>query len=196
MSSNLSASRVRELAAGMGPVISVNQWQGYLRWGLLGESDRWTTETVDRLEEIVELGREVRSRPRRVLLLRRNYLKFPVAPKYVKCAIKALIPAISGRKQKMTRLHSACEFWERRMANPARQETGRTRFAIPIRKWISLIETIDPDDPSQRITGYYYFLTVVLPPALKGTTRDISDIPFEEQVALFAVRDIGLMTQG
>lgn len=194
----LSAAAVRARAEQGGAPVSWSQWQGYLKAGLLispADGD-WPAESVDRLVEIVELGRTVRSLSRRLLLLRRNYIRFPIPAWAVRQAMLALIPKIEQPATKWRRVHQACEWWAWQQTHPSKEERFRPRpLRLSPARWSALLSEFEPDWQAPRITSAYFFAGDVLPPVVHGTAYEVADLPFEELVTLVLVRDLAFVSE-
>ena len=192
-STGLTAGAVRAHAEGRGTPISWAQWRGYERWGLIDPlpDESWPEITVERVIEIAKLSATTRSLARRVVLLRRNYLLFPVRAKLVRCAMDNLIPTIRRPVRKMRTVDRAGQWWAWRQGGAWR----RGAFAAePLRLGLDdcspLLLGADSERLESAITSAYYFAGSVLPDSVSGTEYDVVGIPFEELVTLVLVRQL------
>jgi len=186
---------LREAAAEVGYPVNHKQFHAYCEAGLLPTPDevsrRWSAKDLERLVQIRELGARVRSLPRRVLLLRRNFLDFPVPGEKLRAAMLAVVPIIRSPKRKMSRVHRAIVWWEQQSTpfpgSPVRPLPQRPPHPD---EWELLLRTADFERFAGRIPVIYYAAGTVLPFFTSGTEHALDDIPFEEQLILWVVREL------
>src|SRR5438132_1309070 len=151
MSERLSEWKLRQEAEALGVRVTGQQFRRYQEWGLIPDSvdGGWTAETVGRLVEIRKLGKQIRSLPRRVVFLRRDYARFPVPTAKLRDAMAEIVSQSSGfqaRKRKMKRIDDASEWWLREQI--ARIEAETLTFRGQARRLPSEAIWRRPDAPT------------------------------------------------
>ncbi|MGC8669490.1 MAG: hypothetical protein ACP5VE_15390 [Chthonomonadales bacterium] len=206
----------------LGGQISHKQFQLYRQWGLIPEPNaegRWEEDVARRLVEIRRAEKECRSLPRRVILLRKDFTRFPVPTAIVVKAMLEITPTIVSPARKMKRIHKAVTKFSDYNALfafviPKRIPTGCLwRPPTQPERWIQIlneweVRTHDGREVlwNKRLEmereprlAMAYHLDGVLEFFLKGQDdalhRSFVEIPFEERVTLLYIRDLSLTTR-
>lgn len=197
----LTSRQLRARAAESGYKLSGTRFND-LRdcWGLIPAPDAdgcWSDDIAERLIRIGELRRSVRSMPRRVIILRCEGV--PIPPDKVRDAMCDVIPTITQSVSKMKRAMKAREL----LAAPdvaqltVRERRKREREAWrppPPAKWLNLMRQGVPERMERRF-GIWCLAAQWARERSRDAPHDISEIPLEELVTLFAVHDIAVVLE-
>lgn len=156
------------------------QLRRYVDWRLLAdpdESGRWDCSEVERLIAIKAAEREARSMPRRVVLLRGDYLQFPVPDGTIRRALLEFIPSVTRPAHKL---------W--RVAHVLGMPGSRPEWPRPD-EWAGLVRSIDRDRLASVLPMAYNLATNVLPARARARGETLTDTPFEELVLIAVVLD-------
>lgn len=197
-----TSRQLRARAAGSGYQLSGARFNDLRRWGLIPEPDAdgcWSEDIADRLVRVGELGRAVRSLPSRVIVLRCEGV--PIPPEKVQEAMCNVIP-ITQPVSKMKRAMKA----RRLLAGPEtakltvreRRKRERDAWKPPDPdQWIAVIRNAVPDG----IDRHFWTWCIAarwarnLSQMSGAAGNDVSDVPMEELVTLFAVHDIAFAAE-
>lgn len=199
----LTSRQLRARAAESGYMLSGARFNDLRRWGLIPEPDAdgcWPEDIADRLVRIGVLGRSVRSMPRRVIILRCEGV--PIPPNKVRAAMCDVIPTIAPQGRKMKRAMKARSL----LAGPEtakltvreRRKREREAWKPPDPdQWISVVRSAIPGG----IDRHFWTWCIAarwarsLSQMSGDVGKDVSDIPTEELVTLFAIHDIAFATE-
>lgn len=193
MLETLSESKLRQRAGERGWPVTHKQFSSYREWGLLPEPDngRWPVAVADLLIRIRELSDSVRSLPRRVIVLRQDYTRFPIPADRLRQAMLDVVPTMTAPLHKMRRTHAACVSWGANTAGIGSDHTALLQVWEPPKPeaWVVTLREADLDLFDMRVRAMYY-VTAVLSAHAHGSKHDLADILFEEQIILLTVRDL------
>ena len=168
----------------------IAEWQ---RWGLLRvpQDGRWTEADVGRAKRVRELGKEVRSQPRRAILL--LDASYPTEPSKLREAMIAVVPTIKAPVAKMRRLRVALRVRYEGLAGP---RSGRRqpaeRWLPPKAEWTTVLRRFG-DYEFGLIAGAAHADAAALTksPAVVRSGA-LSGIPCDEVVVLLTIRQLAI----
>lgn len=176
-----------------GQPLSDEQIANWQRWGVLREPPdaRWSIHDVERAREIQELGKEVRSLPRRAVRL--FNLNYPTPPGKLREAMIAVANTTSAPVRKMRCIGTASSLLyeggtSRHMSRRSRSQAWR----IPPSQWEQILNRFS-DYEFRLIAGSAISQATALslnPTVTRSTILD--GIPFEELIVLLTVRQLAI----
>jgi hypothetical protein len=164
-----------------------------MRWGLVPQATRraWAPETVDRVVEARRLGESVRPLWRRAILAAKTYR---ISPPILRRAMIRTLTSIAAPTRKMNRISRAVRWEARKLEDPA--YIGEFRRQQPLgfidpSQWKRVLKRRDVDDrlfgeTASMMAHFAHMLEI----ATRGTSADISSIPYEERVILLTIRQL------
>ncbi len=194
MAREFTRYQLRKQAETLGVSLSYELINDYIALGLLPDPDvtPWTEETVvPRLLRVHELGKTLRSRPRRVVLL---YLeRFPVSPEKLRVAMVDALPSIERPARTMARIQSAVRWFGEHFSSGRAFRGGQELPAgwKPPRpsEWAEVLQTTDRDFFEHRV-GIQQYLMSLLAELGKNTPHNLGDVPPDHRLVLLLIRDL------
>lgn len=192
---HLNESQLRRQAGNKGYPVSGRQLRDFQHWGLIPSPDadgRWPDDTVDTLVTVRARGNEIRSLPRRVILLRCDGL--PISADHLKDAMRDVAPTIRQPMRKLRRVARA----RRLLAEPAaaqltdqewrawEQTTGKIPEAA---QWPGVLSQATGEGVARRFSDRWYLSALWMRERTRNTRYDVSDLPLEEMLTMLAVLD-------
>lgn len=180
----LSEFGAREGASARDCPVTHAQFVRYREAGLLGESNeagRWPPTVVERLISIKALDASVRSLDRRAIYLN-DERDFPIAPEKLRTAMVNVVPTIRRPVQKL-----------RLVARDGRSPAARNLRAVavpPPGEWVRILRHAALDLFAALVPGWYAMARTVIPSLYADRPNPLADIPFEEQIVLYAIIDL------
>ena len=201
MNEQISSWALRQKAEEQGPSVNGKQFENYRGYGLLGEpdaNDRWPARLADRINDIQKAKAVARPLARRVVLLRRDYVDFPVPADKVREAMEEMLPTIKRPSTKMKRVHRACIGYGRFLQKGllgSKQPRIKSSWKLPKSEaWSTVLEGAASERFAAQIGGIYHLAGALSEhhSSFKENAVDLFDISFEELVTLIAVRQLDL----
>ena len=180
-----SENWLREGAGALGYPTTSTQFRDYQEAGLLPEPDeegRYPECGLTSLIRIRAHSHSVRSIPRRVVLLRADFLFFPVPTEKLRRAMVAMIPTIEQPVRKLGRVS--------RVLGPNRRGAG-AKLPRPD-TWAEILVGVADELFEMRSPGWYAMAMAVLPANAWPEPSPLWGIPTEDQIVLMAILDLGL----
>ena len=197
----ISTWRLRTSVSNARTEVSNAQIKRFEEWGLLtrNEDSSWPEETVDRLREILREAKENKLIRRRVIRLRREASRFPIATSILRKVLAEFAQnprSIELHKLKMILIDhaKAIEAFDERNLTPGLGEVIilKARVNRPSRhKWNGIVE--DPRIDDQRfeaIASKAYGWAMTLEYLEEGPQLLGRKFPLEERVLMLIVRDM------
>lgn len=191
----LTGRQLRAKVAESGYQVSGRRMKDLTQWGLLpppDEDGRWSNDVVKRLVRVGEMGKTVRSYPRRSILLRCEGQDVP--PEVIVEAMCVIVPTITRPVQKMKQASQARAMLSGPDAEPLTvRERNRRKCEAwappPPEKWVPVLEKAIPAGVDARFWVWCIAAQWAREYA-RDTIHDITEVPLEELVTLFAIEDI------
>lgn len=194
-----SAWKLREEAGRRGYLTSHKQLEGFLRWGLVlpPVDGVWSEYAVERVIHAQRLRDSAWTLWRRAIHMHKS---FPVPAMMLRRAMVRTLRSIEAPQRKMRLLVSALRQEAKKLEDPGFGGTNRkhslTNFPDP-KKWRASLHRNDIDD---RLFGDQASMMChfahVLEIANRGTSLDVSKIPFEERVIFMMIRKLSAIVPG
>lgn len=192
----LNESQLRAHAAAKGFPVSGRQFRDFRHWGLIPSPDtdsRWPASTVDTLVTIRARGNEIRSLPRRVILLRCDGLSIPADR--LRSAMRDVAPTIRRPVRAMRRVARARRLLGEPTAARLTEREWRvweqTTWKIPEpSQWPDILDSATEEGIDRRVGIRWYLAALWMRELGRDTPYDLSDIPLEEMLTMMAIQDV------
>jgi hypothetical protein len=178
---------VRRELSNRGHEVSNEQLKLIAAWGLLSASSgRYAPDSVDRAAAVLEAEPQARPLFRRVVLLRGDFLRFPVPIEPLRRALIRLAPTIRRPMRKLRQVERA---WAVMVARLSGRALAPPRRLLPASQWAEHIDSVPVETAAGRVAGWYAWARDILPAYAKEIDLDLSKIPLEERVLMTALLD-------
>lgn len=193
----VSGWELRQEAERRGVPVSGKQFGHVVRWGLLPERapGRWQRGDVERLIEVVSLGKEVRQLHRRVILLRN--LNWPTPPDLLRQAMIDTIPSIAAPQRKTLALYHAIQLRYGLMteAQVARLPIPPSWRPLPTSEWQQRFRWPTSEEFEYIAGPVYTDERALRYNPLVDRSGILAPIPKEELIILLMTRQLSLPSQ-
>jgi hypothetical protein len=157
-----------------------------------GADGLWSPDDVCRLCTIGELADTARRYERRVLLLRCDYLEWPIPPGPVQKAVVGVLRSMELPATKMKRYEDAIWWISRQSFGDTRPRKRPAKWLPMLPKspsWADYIERMAPARFEARLPGPYATINYLLEAYRPHMPDTLLDIPLEERLALAYARE-------
>lgn len=187
----ISTWALRIQAGADGEPLSDEQIENWQRWGVLRDppDGRWSQADVARARQIREMGRDVRSIPRRAVRL--FDLSYPTSPGKLRESMIAVAKSTSAPVRKMSRIASAVRLhYGDERARSSRNRSRPEKWRIPSEPWESILGRFNDDD-FRLIAGseLSQARSLTLNPTVTKSGV-LAGIPFEEIAVLLTIHQL------
>jgi hypothetical protein len=193
-----SARQVCERAYALGASASSQHFRACIRWGLVRplEGGGWAPDTVRLLVSISRAASQARPLHRRVLVLRADYVNFPVADDMVREAMIAMASAsIEHSRRKLRAIVRLWNEWAELQGEPLRWPGGnpwRGRAPVPEmpmpERWVGILQ--DPGLTDQIFGAQLRFAYQFDREIAAGLSEWSEAMPLEERILLIVILNL------